>query len=120
MEIFKAFTFDAAHKLPKLPETHKCRNLHGHTFRVEIYMNNELDSQYDWVIDFGDVKRMVNPIIAELDHKYLNDVEGLENPTSENISKWLWGRIKPSLPILTKIVVQESPDSGAVYRGEED
>lgn len=119
MEIFKAFAFDAAHRLPNLPETHKCRRLHGHTFRVEIHVNGSLHETYDWVIDFSDIAQFVTPIIEELDHNYLNDIAGLENPTSENIAKWLWGRIKPTLPILSKIVIQESPNSGAVYQGEQ-
>jgi len=117
MEIFKAFTFDAAHRLPNLPKTHKCSRLHGHTFRVEIHVNGSLLDGYDWVIDFSDIVEIVHPVIEELDHNYLNDIVGLENPTSENIGKWLWARLKPSLPILAKIIVQESPNSGAVYQG---
>lgn len=120
MEIFRAFTFDAAHRLTHLPDTHKCRRLHGHTFRVEIHVDGELLQKYDWVIDFSDIIKNVSPVIEELDHNYLNDIEGLENPTSENIAMWLWTRIKPSLPILSKIVVQESPNSGAVYQGRHD
>ena len=118
MEIFRAFTFDAAHRLPNLPVSHKCSNLHGHTFRVEIHVGSELVPNYDWVIDFGEIKGLIEPIIEELDHHYLNEIPGLENPTSENICKWLWHRIQPDLPILTKIVVQESPYSGAVYEGK--
>jgi 6-pyruvoyltetrahydropterin/6-carboxytetrahydropterin synthase len=119
MRIYRAFTFDAAHRLPNLPSTHKCSNLHGHTFRVEIHVNSELNVKFGWVMDFGDIKGYVEPLIDELDHHYLNDIEGLENPTSENISKWLWKRIQPNLPILTKIVVQESPNSGAICYGDD-
>lgn len=118
MKILKAFTFDAAHRLPNLPPTHRCSNLHGHTFRVEIHVDGELQPNYDWVVDFGDIKKLVAPVIDELDHSYLNEIPGLENPTSENICKYLWSRIHPILPILTRIVVQESPDSAAVYDGE--
>lgn len=117
MRIFRAFTFDAAHRLPNLPISHRCSNLHGHTFRVEIHVESDLEPKFDWVIDFGDIKGIVEPVIEQLDHHYLNEIEGLENPTSENISKWLWKFIQPDLPILTKIVVQESPDSGAVFEG---
>ena len=119
MEIFKVFTFDAAHRLPNLPESHKCRRLHGHTFRVDIHVNGSLHQSFGWVTDFGDIVHCISPIIEELDHNYLNDIAGLENPTSENIAKWLWTRIKPVMPILSKIVVQESPNSGAIYRGEQ-
>jgi queuosine biosynthesis protein QueD len=120
MKIYRAFTFDSAHRLTKVPKTHRCSNLHGHTFRAEIHVESKLVPEFDWVIDFGDIKGLVEPIIKELDHNYLNDIPGLENPTSENICKWLWKRISPSLPILTKIVVQESPNSGAEYEGENE
>ncbi|RJQ27556.1 6-carboxytetrahydropterin synthase QueD [Candidatus Parcubacteria bacterium] len=120
MEIYKVFTFDAAHRLPNLPETHKCRRLHGHTFRVEIRVAGKEDDAYDWVIDFSDIAKIAAPIIEILDHNYLNDIEGLENPTSENIAKWIWRKLKPNLPILTQVVVQESPNSGVVCIGEDD
>lgn len=120
MKIFRAFTFDAAHRLPNLPDSHKCSNLHGHTFRVEIHVQNDLVPKYDWVIDFGDIKELIEPIIEELDHHYLNEIPGLENPTSENICQWLWKRIQPDLPILVRIVVQESPNSGSVYEGTDE
>ncbi|MFC1837199.1 6-carboxytetrahydropterin synthase QueD [Thermodesulfobacteriota bacterium] len=120
MEIFRVFTFDAAHRLPNLPETHKCKRLHGHTFRIEVHVNGKLKEGYDWVVDFSDIVKFVSPTIEILDHNYLNDIEGLENPTSENIAKWLWKQLKTDLPILTQITVQESPNSGAVYKGEAD
>jgi 6-pyruvoyltetrahydropterin/6-carboxytetrahydropterin synthase len=120
MKIFKAFTFDAAHRLPCVPDGHKCSRLHGHTFRVEIHVDSQLDQKQGWVIDFHDIKDLVSPVIDQLDHNYLNDIAGLENPTSENICKWLWKKVKLNLPILSKIVVQESPSSGAVYQGEDD
>jgi len=118
MEIFRTFTFDAAHRLPNLPELHKCRRLHGHTFKVQVYVDGKVVENYNWVIDFSDIVKIVTPIIDQLDHNYLNDIDGLENPTSENIAKWLWEKIKPVLSILSKIVVQESPNSGAIYQGE--
>jgi len=118
LEIYKVFTFDAAHNLPNLPQSHKCRRLHGHTFKVSIYVKDKIDAKMGWVIDYNDIVGLVNPIIDQLDHRYLNDIEGLENPTSENIGKWLWLKIFPTLPILTKIIVQESPNSGACYQGE--
>ncbi len=117
MEIFVTFHFDAAHRLPRLPEDHKCSRLHGHTFKVDIYVSDELDPDYDWLMDFADIKSVCSPVIESLDHSYLNDISGLENPTSEVIARWIWERIKPDLPALTKVVVQESPHSGAVYTG---
>lgn len=120
MKIFRSFTFDAAHRLPNLHSSHRCSNLHGHTFKAEIHVESNLMPGFDWVVDFGDIKDAVEPVVLALDHKYLNDVEGLENPTSENICKWLWKKIHPKLPILIKIVVQESPNSGAEYAGENE
>jgi len=118
MDIFVVFTFDAAHHLPNLPEGHKCARLHGHTFRVELHVSGPVDSTSGWVVDFFDLKKLFQPILSSLDHYYLNDIEGLENPTSENIARWIWGRLYPSLPILSKIVVQESPGSGAIFIGK--
>jgi 6-pyruvoyltetrahydropterin/6-carboxytetrahydropterin synthase len=118
VEIYKVFTFDAAHQLPNLPDDHKCKRLHGHTFKVQVYVNDQLDDKMGWVIDFYDIKDVVSPIIDQLDHRYLNEIKGLENPTSENISKWLWAKIAPTLPILSQIIVQESPNSGVCYKGD--
>ena len=119
MEIFLTFHFDAAHRLPQLPEDHKCRRLHGHTFRVEIHVSDTLDPDKQWVIDFAEIKQICSPVIEQLDHTYLNDIQGLENPTSEMIAQWIWEKIQPKLPILTKVIVQESPESGALYKGEQ-
>jgi len=118
MEIFKVFKFDAAHRLPCVGEQHKCSEIHGHSFRIEVHISGPVDPRFGWVIDFADIRRAVEPILDQLDHKYLNDVEGLNNPTSENIARWIWERLYIGLPQLNKIVVQESPESGCVYRGE--
>ena len=120
MEIFISFTFDASHGLPNTPEEHKCHQLHGHTFRAEVHLTGKVDPHTGWVIDFADLKRICAPLIAQLDHGYLNNVEGLENPTSENIAMWLWRRLKPRIETLSKIVVQETACSGAVYHGEDE
>lgn len=117
MELFVTLSFDAAHRLPCVPQGHKCGNLHGHTFTVEIHLSGPLEAGNGWVMDFGDVKRMARPVVERLDHAYLNDIEGLENPTSENIARWLWERLHPGLPLLSRVVVRESPTSGAVYTG---
>lgn len=115
MIIFKEFTFDAAHRLPAVPEGHKCRRLHGHTYRVRIYVRGEPDPQLGWVIDFGDIKAAWKPIEAQLDHHYLNELEGLANPTAEHIAAWIWQRLKPRLPLLHKIVLWETPSAGVVF-----
>jgi 6-pyruvoyltetrahydropterin/6-carboxytetrahydropterin synthase len=119
MEIFKVFKFDAAHRLPAVPEDHKCTRLHGHSFRVEIHIRGAVSRQTGWVMDFAEIAAAFQPLIDCLDHKYLNDIEGLENPTSENLARWIWQRLQPELPQLAKIVIQESSESGCIYRGED-
>ncbi|EPR39852.1 queuosine biosynthesis protein QueD [Desulfovibrio sp. X2] len=118
MDIYVTLSFDAAHRLPCVPEGHKCGNLHGHTFQVEVHVSGEVEEASGWVLDFGDIKETAKPVIARLDHAYLNDIEGLENPTSENIARWLWPQLKSRLPALSCLVVRETPTSGAVFRGE--
>lgn len=118
MEIFKQFTFDSAHFLPNVPLEHKCRHVHGHTYRLLVYLEGDLDPHIGWVMDFSDVKRVIDPIVKSIDHKMLNDIEGLENPTCERIAVWLWNKIKPDLPLLSKIELHETPTSGVVYKGK--
>jgi 6-pyruvoyltetrahydropterin/6-carboxytetrahydropterin synthase len=117
MEIFKEFTFEAAHKLPGVPDGHKCARLHGHSFKVEIHVAGEVDAKTGWVMDFAEIKTAFKPLYEVLDHHYLNDVPGLENPTSEEIARWIWVKLQPSLPGLSKVVVRETCTSGAVYVG---
>jgi 6-pyruvoyltetrahydropterin/6-carboxytetrahydropterin synthase len=118
MEIFKVFKFDAAHRLPNAGEGHKCSGLHGHSFKVEIHIKGSVDPRFGWVMDFAEIDKAFQPLHDQLDHKYLNDINGLANPTSENIAKWIWERLYMNLPQLSKIVVQESTESGCVYQGE--
>ena len=118
MQIFKQFTFDSAHFLPNVPEGHKCKNMHGHTYRLVVYLEGPLKVHLEWVEDFAVVKNAINPIIKELDHQVLNDLPGLENPTCEQIAIWIWNRIKPQLPLLKKIELHETPTSGVVYKGK--
>lgn len=117
VEVFKEFFIDCAHSLPYVPEGHKCRNVHGHTYRIRILVEDELHPIYGWVIDFTDIKAAFYPIKEALDHKYLNDIEGLENPTAENLAIWIWDRIQDKLKILKEIWVFETPSSGCVYKG---
>jgi len=120
MEIFKEFTVEAAHRLPNVPQGHKCGRLHGHSFHISVHVRGPVDPQMGWVIDFADIKQAFEPIEEKIDHNFLNDVEGLENPTSENLARWLWVSLLPALPGLSKIVVQETCTSGCVYSGELD
>ncbi|MGQ0657306.1 MAG: 6-carboxytetrahydropterin synthase QueD [Chromatiales bacterium] len=118
MEIFKEFVIEAAHRLPHLPEGHKCWRLHGHSFRVGVYVRGDLDPQLGWVADFADISAAFQPLFDVLDHRYLNEIPGLENPTSENLARWAWGRLKPVLPGLSKVEVRETCTAGCVYTGD--
>ena len=120
MELRKTFQFEAAHLLPHLPETHKCRRLHGHSFRVEVAVTGDLDPELGWVMDYADIAAAFKPIWARIDHYYLNEVPGLENPTSETIAVWIWDQLKPKLPLLTEVVVAETCTACCAYRGEKD
>lgn len=119
MEIFKEITFEAAHRLPNVPEGHKCSRLHGHSFTVAIHVSGRVDDRSGWVTDFGDIKKAFEPIYDQLDHRYLNEIDGLENPTSEVLARWIWRRLKPRLPGLSKLVVRETCTSGCIYEGED-
>jgi 6-pyruvoyltetrahydropterin/6-carboxytetrahydropterin synthase len=118
MEIFKEFTLEAAHRLPNVPEGHKCRRLHGHSFRIEVHVRGDVGDATGWIIDFAEITEAFAPLFAVLDHHYLNEVEGLSNPTSENLARWIWERIHPALPGLSKVVVRETCTSGCVYEGD--
>ena len=113
----KTFQFEAAHLLPHLPATHKCRRLHGHSFKVEVAIQGPCDATLGWVMDYAAMAEAFEPIWEKLDHFYLNDIPGLENPTSEHIALWIWERLKPRLPLLTEIVVAETCAARCVYRG---
>jgi 6-pyruvoyltetrahydropterin/6-carboxytetrahydropterin synthase len=117
MEIFREFTFEAAHRLPEVPEGHKCARLHGHSYRVSVQVEGPVDSDAGWVMDFADVKAAFKPIEQQLDHYYLNEIEGLENPTSENLAMWIWDRLMPVLPEISAVTVRETCTSGCTYRG---
>lgn len=120
MEIFKEFKFEAAHRLDHLPEGHKCRRLHGHSYRLRVHVRGRVDAKTGWVMDFDEIRRACDPLIAQLDHAYLNEIEGMGISTSEGISVWLWRRLKPTLPGLCKVELWETATSGAVYCGEDE
>lgn len=118
MEVFKEFRFEAAHRLPTAPEGHKCGRLHGHSYRVEVHVRGPVDPDAGWVMDFADIAHAFKPLRDRLDHYYLNEIEGLENPTSENLARWIWDRLHPGLPELSKVVVRETCTSGCIYTGD--
>ena len=120
VEIWKDFSFDSAHRLPHVPEGHKCGRLHGHTFHVRVTVRGVAGEHTGWVMDFADLKAAWKPMDRILDHRYLNEIEGLENPTSEVLAVWIWDRLKPVLPELWEVQVKETCTSGCSYRGPED
>jgi 6-pyruvoyltetrahydropterin/6-carboxytetrahydropterin synthase len=118
MEIYKDFVFESAHKLPNVPEGHKCAALHGHSYFVRVTVDGPVGADSGWVQDFADIKQAFQPLYKQLDHHYMNEIAGLENPTSEVLAVWLWERLKPELPLLSCVEVKETANSGCVYRGE--
>jgi 6-pyruvoyltetrahydropterin/6-carboxytetrahydropterin synthase len=117
MEIFWEFKFEAAHRLPNVPTDHKCSRLHGHSYQVQVHVKGPIEAQSGWVIDFGNIKDACKPVIDRLDHYYLNEIEGLENPTSERLAAWIWNELASSLPMMSAVQVRETCTSGCVYRG---
>jgi 6-pyruvoyltetrahydropterin/6-carboxytetrahydropterin synthase len=117
VRLTKTFGFEAAHDLPTFPPEHKCRRLHGHSFRFDLIVEGDVAEEKGYLIDYGEIKSAAEPIVAMLDHHYLNEVPGLSNPTSENVAKWLWDRLKPILPQLAAVVVHETCTSACEYRG---
>lgn len=117
MEIFKQFKFEAAHFLPGVPEGHKCRRMHGHSYRVKVTVRGTPDPVTGMVLDFAELTRVCGPVIDSLDHRVLNEIPGLENPTAENLAVWLWGRFHGTVPGLVRIEVLETANSGVIYEG---
>lgn len=117
MEIYKEFSFDSAHFLPNVPDGHKCKEMHGHTYKLKVFIEGELDPVLGWIMDFKDLKDALLPVIDQLDHKLINNIRGLDNPTAENITVWIWNQIKPQLPLLSRIELYETPTTGVIYKG---
>jgi 6-pyruvoyltetrahydropterin/6-carboxytetrahydropterin synthase len=118
VELSKTFTFEAAHRLPNVPADHKCRRLHGHSFKIEIVVRGPVDPETGWLMDFAQIREAFEPVHRRLDHYYLNEIEGLENPTSENLARWIWERLAPNLPYLHRVSVAETCTSACHYYGE--
>ena len=117
MRLVKQFDFEAAHFLPTFPEGHKCRRMHGHSFRVEVVVEGEIDPAEGYLVDYGVLKSAIEPVRARVDHYVLNEIEGLENPTSEMIAVWMWEQLSPTIPLLAEIIVHETCSSRCHYFG---
>ena len=118
MDVFRVFQIEAAHRLPNVPRGHKCARLHGHSFHVRLSAEGEAPEPAGWVMDFAELRRIFQPLYDQLDHHYLNEIDGLENPTSENLARWIWNKLKPGLAGLSKIIVQETCNAGCIYYGD--
>lgn len=117
VELVREYRFEAAHQLPRVPPGHRCSRLHGHSYRVDVTVSGVMEEESGWVVDFYDMDHAVNPIVEALDHRFLNELPGLENPTSERLCLHLWRAIAPKLPGLSAITVWETHDSRCTYRG---
>ena len=119
MEVFKEFRFEAAHFLPNVEEDHKCARMHGHSYQVTVHVEGEVGGQSGWVTDYATISKAFDAIHRQLDHRVLNEVAGLENPTAENLAMWIWDWIESArlLPGLSAVAVRETPTAGCIYRG---
>jgi 6-pyruvoyltetrahydropterin/6-carboxytetrahydropterin synthase len=114
----KDFTFEAAQTLPNAPEGHKCRRMHGHSFKVEVSVEGPVHHATGWIYDHARISEAMKPLLQILDHAYLNEIEGLQNPTIENMAAWFWTKLESHCPGLCEIVVHETPTARCTYRGE--
>ena len=117
-QLTRDYRFEAAHSLPHVPPEHKCRRIHGHSYRIEVVIEGDVDPELGWVMDFAEIDRWVTPVIKQLDHRYLNDLSGLANPTSEVLAGWIWQHLAPKLPLMVELSVSETPSSRCTYRGQ--
>jgi 6-pyruvoyltetrahydropterin/6-carboxytetrahydropterin synthase len=117
VELVKEYRFEAAHSLPRVPEGHKCRRVHGHSYKVELAVEGPVEEKTGWLIDFGIIDEAWSELHARFDHRNLNDVPGLENSTCENIAVYVWGVIKKSIPHLSAVTIWETADSRCTFRG---
>jgi len=120
VRLSRTFSFEASHRLDHLGVEHPCYNLHGHSYRVEIEVYGEVDETTGFLIDYSEIAKIVRSIVKRLDHTHLNDVEGLPLTSTEHIGRWLWERIQPELPILSRITIYETDSSKCVFEGEFD
>jgi 6-pyruvoyltetrahydropterin/6-carboxytetrahydropterin synthase len=119
MRIFIEDSFDSAHFLPNVPEGHKCKRLHGHTYRIRLELKGDIGKETGWVMDYSDLKSMWEPLKTILDHHCLNDIDDLENPTCELLAVWIWVRLLNQFdelgkPYIARLEVRETANCGVV------
>ncbi len=118
VRLIHEFRFEAAHRLPRVPQGHKCARLHGHSFKVELTVEGPVNPETGWFMDFGELSAAWEPLSKQLDHNYLNEIEGLENPTSEVLARWIWDRLRPKVPALSRVTLFETCDARCEYEGK--
>ena len=118
MKVYKTFAIESARSLPKLPEEHPCHKVHGHSFKITLTVESEIDQTTGFVMDFSDIDSVFRPIHEIIDHAYLNDIKGLEDPSSENLCRWIWKQLSPSLKGLKQIEIRETESTGCIYKGK--
>jgi 6-pyruvoyltetrahydropterin/6-carboxytetrahydropterin synthase len=118
VRLSRQFQFEASHALSHLPASHPCHSLHGHSYGVSVEVSGDVDEASGFLVDYADIHKAVKPIIDVLDHRHLNDVEGLKLATTEFIAKYLWDRVKPRLPGLCRITISETGSTQCTYEGE--
>lgn len=114
-ELRQHFQIESARSLPNLPPGHPCGRMHGHSFKITVTLVGERDSKIGWVIDFNTISLRLKPILDEVDHRVLNEVPGLENPTSENLALWFFNKAQAVLPGLKRVTVAETPNTECSY-----
>lgn len=114
-ELKQHFQIESARFLPQLPKSHPCARLHGHSFKIILTLTGDLDPNLGWVIDYNEIQAKMKPLLEQIDHRVLNEVEGLQNPTSELLAKWIFDRAQPALPMLVKVMVAETPSTECTY-----
>lgn len=119
VRLSKRFSFEAAHWLPTFPDGHKCRRLHGHSFRVTVVVAGTVPEDKGYLVDYGVIREATRPVEEALDHRLLNEIAGLENPTAEQIARWIWERLAPTLPLLAEVRIEETCTSECAYLGPE-
>ena len=114
-ELRQLFRIESARRLTGLPSDHPCSRLHGHSFQIELTLIGDRQEDTGWVIDYHLISSSVGPVLRQLDHRVLNEVPGLENPTTENLCFWLYEKIKTEIPELVQITVRETPETACSY-----
>lgn len=117
MTVFKQFRFEAAHSLPQLPDGHKCKRPHGHSYFVEVAISGDVCPETGFVVDYADISKAWAPLFDQLDHRDINEVIKPYS-TCEHLAIWIWRQMKPRFSGLVHVKVQETPNAGAIYTGE--